>query len=78
MVSEVTRLWFYSTTYFRKDKYKGGHFVKKRSSRYKGQQQGCSITQGIVIDKENYSRSNNIEKDQNGRQFGINGRNMKK
>jgi len=45
MVSEVTRLWFYSVIYSWKDKYKGRHFVKKKSSGYKRRQQGCSTAQ---------------------------------
>ena len=78
MVSEVTRLRFYSITYSRKNKYKGRHFVKKRSSRYKEWQQRCSSTQGRVIDKENYGRSDNVEKKQDNRQSGCIGRNIKK
>ena len=78
MVPEVTRLWFYFTIYSRKDKYKGGYFVKEGSSGHKGWQQRCSSTQGRVMDKENYGRSDNAEKKQNNRQPRINGRNMKK
>ena len=55
-------------TYSGKDKYKGGHFVKKRSSGYKKRQQGCSITQRRIIDKKNYSKSNDVEKKQDDRQ----------
>jgi len=55
-------------TYSGKDKYKGGHFVKKRSSEYKKRQQGCSIAQKRIIDKKNYSKSNDIEKKQDDRQ----------
>ena len=36
MISKAARLQFYFTTYSRKDEYKGGYFVKKRSSRHEG------------------------------------------
>ena len=62
-------------TYSRKDKYKGGHFVKKRLSEHKGRQQGCSTAQRRIMDKKNYSRSNNVEKEQNNRQSRYIGRN---
>jgi len=35
IVSQVTRLWFHSITYSKKNKYKNKHPVKKRLSRYK-------------------------------------------
>jgi len=64
-------------TYSRKEKYKGRHFVKKRSSRYKERQQGHSTAQGRVMDKKNYSRSNDVEKEQDNRQSRYIGRNKK-
>ena len=64
--------------YSRKDKYKGGHFVKKRSSRHKGRQQGRSTAQRRIMDKKNYSRSNNVEKKQDDRQSRHIGRNKEK
>ena len=67
MVPEVTRLRFYSTTYSGKDKYKSKNFVKKRSSGYKKRQQEHSTTQKRIMDKKNYSRSNNVEKEQDNR-----------
>jgi len=75
---DVTRLQFYSVTYSRKDKYKGRYFVKKRSSRYKGRQQGCLTAQRRIMDKKNYSRSNDVKKKQDDRQSGHIGRNKKK
>ena len=64
-------------TYSGKDKYKGRHFVKKRSSGYKGRQQGRSTAQREIMDKKNYSRSNNVEKEQDDRQSRHIGRNKK-
>ena len=78
MVPEVTRLQFYSATYSRKDKYKDGHFVKKRSSGYKRRQQEHLTAQRRIMDKKNYSRSNNVEKKQNNRQSRHIERNKKK
>jgi len=49
-------------TYLRKDKYESGHFVKKGSSKYKREQQGCLITQRRTMDKKNDSRGNDVEK----------------
>ena len=37
MIPEIPILQFYSMTYSGKDKHKGRHFVKKRSSKYKRQ-----------------------------------------
>ena len=54
-------------TYSRKDKYKGRYFVKKRSSGHKGRQQGHSTAQKRIMNKKNYSRSNNVEKEQDNR-----------
>ena len=67
MVPKVTRLRFYSTTYSGKDKYKSKNFVKKRSSGYKKRQQEHSTTQKRIMDKKNYSRSNDVEKEQDNR-----------
>ena len=36
IVSQTARLWFYSITYFRKNKYKSRYFIKKGLSRYQG------------------------------------------
>jgi len=49
-------------TYLREDKYKSKHFIKEELSKYKRGQQGCLITQGRTVDKENDSRSNDVEK----------------
>jgi len=57
-------------TYPGKNKYNSRHFVKERLSKYKRRQQGCSITQRGIMDKENHSRSNHVEKDYNNRQVG--------
>ena len=57
-------------TYSKEDKHKSRYFVKERSSKYKGEQQGCSVTQGRTMDKENNSRSNHVEEDYNNRQIG--------
>ena len=54
-------------TYFGENEYKGRHFIKKRSSGYKELQQGCLTAQGWNVDKKNYSRSNNIEEEQDNR-----------
>ena len=77
MVFEVTRLWLHPTTYSREDKYKSGHFVKKEPSKYKREQQGCSITQRRTMDKENNSGGNDVEKNNYNRWLGNNKRNQK-
>jgi len=76
MISEVTRLQFYSVTYFRKDKYKDKHLVKKRSIGYKERQYGHSTTQRRSMNKKNYSRSNDVEKEDD-KEFRHIGRNKK-
>jgi len=48
--------------YPREDEYESRHFVKEGPSKYKRRQQGCSITQRRTVNKENNSRSNNVEK----------------
>ena len=63
MVLKVTRLPFHSTTYSRKNKYKGRHLIKEGSSGYKEQKQRCPSTQRRVMDKKNYSRSDNVEEE---------------
>ena len=78
MVPKTARLWLYSMTYSRENKYKGRYFVKKESSRYKRWQQRCSSTQGGIMDKENHSRYNNAEEKQDNRQLGDIGRNTMK
>ena len=57
-------------TYPGKNKHKGRYFVKKRLSKYKRRQQGCLIIQREIMDKENHSRSNHVEKDYDNRQVG--------
>ena len=44
IVFEAARLWLYPMTYSGKNEYKSRYFVKKRSSKYEGGQQGCSVT----------------------------------
>ena len=44
-------------TYFRKNKHKSRHTLKKESSKYKRRQQGCQDAQGQVMDKKSYHRS---------------------
>ena len=78
MVFKAARLWFYFMIYSGKDKYKGRHFVKKRSSRYARWQQKCAGTQRGVMDKKNYSWNNNVEKIQVIGGFQSTGRNTKK
>jgi len=63
IVFEVTGLQFYIETYTRKDKHKGGHPVKKRSSVYERRQKRYPITQGTIMDKENNSGNYNSKKE---------------
>ena len=54
ILSQTTRLWFHFITYFRKDKYKSRHFVKKESSGYQRRYQN---NQEQTIEKKNRYRS---------------------
>jgi len=63
--------------YPREDEYESRHFVKEGPSKYKRRQQGCSITQRKTVNKENNSRSNNVEKNNYSRRLGNNEINQK-
>ena len=80
IVFKVTRLRLHTTTYSKKDKYKSRYTIKKRSSEYKREQQGCQTAQRWVIDKKNDHRSKdgyNLKKSNGRRNHNI-GRNQEK
>ena len=64
MVPQVTRLRFHIETYTGKDKHKGRHTFKKRSSEHQGRQQRRSTLEGQVVATKDNSRSHNNERKQ--------------
>ena len=67
VVFKVTELWLYTETYTMKDKYKGRHSFKERTSEYQRGQQGCSTPEGRIMATKDNSKDYNDKKEDNGR-----------
>ena len=68
IVFEITRLWFHTMLYIWKNKYEGGHFIKKRSDGYQRWQQWCSdIKRRTMVKKTDDDRDNCLIKKSSSR-----------
>ena len=67
VVFKVTGPQFYTETYTRKDKYKGRHSFKERTSEYQRGQQGCSTPEGRIMATKDNSRDYNDKKEDDSR-----------
>ena len=67
MVFKVTRLWLYTETYTRKDKYEGRYSFKERTSEHQREQQGCLTPKEKIMAMKDNSRDHNDKKKDDGR-----------
>ena len=68
MIFQITELWLYIMTYTRENKCKSRYSLKKGSSKFAREQQEYTVTQRKIMEKENYSRNNNVEMKQQTRE----------